>query len=157
VYSLGQVQITPEIAQYGDVDTSIITLRFRNGVIGTIDNSRQFVSGYDQRCEILGSAGSIAINNNYNNTAVVSNASTVSRDLPLHFFADRYMDSFVTEMDEFCQAVLNGTDVPCTGLDGRAPVVLGLAAKKSYQLGRPVKVSEVDIPWPAELLGWDGQ
>jgi myo-inositol 2-dehydrogenase / D-chiro-inositol 1-dehydrogenase len=157
VYALGAVNIDPAIKQYNDVDTSIISLRFTNGVIGSIDNSRQAVYGYDQRCEVLGSKGSIHINNNYNNSAVISNDTAVSRDLPMHFFMDRYTDSFITEMNEFCDAVLHNTPVPCTGLDGRAPVVIALAAKKSYLEGRPVKVAECDAPLPAELVGWDGQ
>lgn len=157
VYTLGAVNITPEIKEYDDVDTSIVTLRFANGVIGTIDNSRQAVYGYDQRCEVLGSGGSIHINNNYENTAVISNSNAVKRDLPLNFFMDRYTDSFIVELNEFCDAVLDDKPVPCTGLDGRAPVVIALAAKKSYQEGRPVKLSEVDTPLPSELEGWDGQ
>lgn len=157
VYVLGAVNITPEIAQYGDVDTSIVTLRFKNGVIGTIDNSRQAVYGYDQRCEVLGSGGSIHINNNYQNSAVISNSSNVLRDLPLNFFMDRYTDSFIVEMNEFCDAVLNDTNVPCTGLDGRAPVVIAIAAKKSYNEGRPVLLSEIPQHLPEELIGWDGQ
>eukprot|EP00178_Gracilaria_changii_P023293 TRINITY_DN705_c1_g1_i1.p1 TRINITY_DN705_c1_g1~~TRINITY_DN705_c1_g1_i1.p1 ORF type:complete len:407 (-),score=71.68 TRINITY_DN705_c1_g1_i1:603-1823(-) len=157
VYTLGAVNINPEIAEYGDVDTSIVTLRFKNGVIGTIDNSRQAVYGYDQRCEVLGSGGSIHINNNYQNSAVISNSAAVMRDLPLNFFMDRYTDSFIVELNEFCDAVLHNKPVPCTGLDGRAPVVIALAAKKSFQERRPVKVSEVDYALPAELVGWDGQ
>lgn len=157
VYALGMVNIDPQIEQYGDVDTSIVTLKFKNGVIGTIDNSRQAVYGYDQRCEILGSGGSIQINNNYQNSAVISNSSAVKRDLPLNFFMDRYTDSFIIEMDEFCDNVLNNKPISCTGLDGRAPVVIALASKKSHLEGRPVKLSEVDIPLPAEIASWDGQ
>lgn len=157
VYALGAVNIDPAIEEYDDVDTSVITLRFKNGVIGTIDNSRQAVYGYDQRCEILGSGGSININNNYNNSAIISDAKAVKRDLPLHFFMDRYTDSFIHEMDQFCDAVLNDKPIPCTGLDGRAPVVIALAAKKSYLEKRPVKISECDVPMPKELQGWDGQ
>lgn len=157
VYTLGAVNINPAFADYGDVDTSIVTLRFKNGVIGTIDNSRQAVYGYDQRCEVLGSGGSIMINNNYQNSAVISNASEVKRDLPLNFFMDRYTESFIVELEQFCDVVLNDKPIPCTGLDGRAPVVIALAAKKSYDEKRPVKISEVDVPLPSDLVGWDGQ
>lgn len=157
VYTLGSVNITPEIAQFGDVDTSIVTLRFKNGVIATIDNSRQAVYGYDQRCEILGSKGSVEINNNYANSAIISTSQSIRRDLPLHFFMDRYTESFIVEMHNFCECLLGGEPMPCTGLDGRAPVVIALAAKKSHELGRPVKISEVAKPLPPQLKGWDGQ
>ncbi|KAK4529205.1 hypothetical protein CCYA_CCYA01G0062 [Cyanidiococcus yangmingshanensis] len=157
VYAQGAVRITPGIAQYGDVDTSLVMLRFRNQTIGTIDNSRRAVYGYDQRCEVFGSAGSISINNSYTNTAVVSTAHHIQRDLPMHFFMDRYTDSFVREMEMFCSALLDGDPIPCTGLDGRAPVLIALAARQSYHAGAPVKTQDVDRPLPTELLGWDGQ
>jgi myo-inositol 2-dehydrogenase/D-chiro-inositol 1-dehydrogenase len=32
---------------------------------------------------------------------------------------------------------------PVTGYDGRVPVVMGLAARKSYDEARPVKLSEI--------------
>ena len=57
IYTAGGVMVDPEIGKAGDLDTALIVLRFRNGVIGTIDNSRQAAYGYDQRVEILGSDG----------------------------------------------------------------------------------------------------
>ena len=55
----------PEIGEAGDLDTAVVVLRFKNGAIGTIDNSRKAVFGYDQRVEILGSKGKIATENRY--------------------------------------------------------------------------------------------
>ena len=56
VYVQGGVLIDPAIGEAGDIDTHVTLLRFANGVIGTVDNSRQAVYGYDQRVEILGKA-----------------------------------------------------------------------------------------------------
>ncbi len=80
-------------------------LRFKNGVIGTIDNCRQAAYGYDQRVEIFGSAGKIETANCYPNQAVVSTGKEVRRDLPMNFFMDRYTDSFATELRVFVDAV----------------------------------------------------
>ena len=55
VYTAAGVMVDPAIGEAGDLDTALIVLRFRNGVIGTIDNCRQAAYGYDQRAEILGS------------------------------------------------------------------------------------------------------
>jgi myo-inositol 2-dehydrogenase/D-chiro-inositol 1-dehydrogenase len=74
VYTSGGVMVDPEIGAAGDLDTALIVLRFKNGVIGTIDNSRQAAYGYDQRVEILGSRGSIGTQNCYPNQAVISTA-----------------------------------------------------------------------------------
>ena len=39
--------------------------------------------------------------------------------------------------------VINDEPVPVSGADGRVPVVMAMAAKKSYDENRPVKLSEV--------------
>jgi myo-inositol 2-dehydrogenase/D-chiro-inositol 1-dehydrogenase len=144
VYTVAGVLVDPAIGEAGDLDTALVALHFRNGAIGTIENCRKAVYGYDQRVEILGSDGSIATENCYPNEAVISTASEVRRDLPLNFFMDRYTDSFVAEAEAFVDAILEGRPTPVTGLDGRVPVVMGLAARKSYDEHRPVKLTEVE-------------
>jgi myo-inositol 2-dehydrogenase/D-chiro-inositol 1-dehydrogenase len=144
VYAAGGVMVDPAIGAAGDIDTAVITLRFANGVIGTIDNSRQAVYGYDQRVEVFGSGGAVSADNNYPNTAVVSDAASVRRDLPLNFFLERYIGSYVAEMEAFIECVQRDQHLPVTGLDGRIPVVMGYAALKSLQENRPVKLSEID-------------
>jgi myo-inositol 2-dehydrogenase/D-chiro-inositol 1-dehydrogenase len=143
IYTAGAVMVDPEIGKAGDLDTALIVLRFKNGVIGTIDNSRQAAYGYDQRVEILGSGGSIATGNNYPNQAVVSTATEVRKDLPLNFFMDRYTESFATEVRAFVQAVREDKPTPVSGVDGRIAVVMGLAARKSYDERRPVRLDDV--------------
>lgn len=143
VYTAAGVMVDPAIGEAGDVDTAVITLKFANGVIGTIDNCRKAVYGYDQRAEVFGSGGSAATSNNYANNAVISTQESIRRDLPLHFFVERYTESYLAEMRDFVDAVLHDKPVPVTGADGRAPVVMGLAARKSYDENRPVRLDEI--------------
>ncbi len=144
VYVAGGVMVDPRIGEAGDIDTAVITLHFANGALGVIDNSRQAVYGYDQRVEVFGSAGCVSADNNYPNTALISDAQRVHRDLPLNFFMERYVESYVTEMKAFVACVVDDTPPPVTGLDGRVPVLMGYAAKKSLAEGRPVRLDEVD-------------
>ena len=143
IYTAAGVMVDPAIGEAGDLDTALLVLSFRNGVIGTIDNCRQAAYGYDQRAEILGSAGSIATQNCYPNQATISTGQSVRRDLPLNFFMERYTESFATEVRSFVQSVVEDTPTAVTGLDGRIPVVMGLAARKSYDERRAVKLSEI--------------
>jgi myo-inositol 2-dehydrogenase / D-chiro-inositol 1-dehydrogenase len=144
VYTAGGVRIDPEIGKAGDLDTVLVILKYADGTVATIDNSEKAAYGYDQRVEVFGSKGAIQIANNYPNSAVVSDASSIRRDLPLYFFVERYTDSYIAEMRAFAQAVLEDKPTPVTGLDARYPVVMGLAARKSYDENRPVKLSEID-------------
>ncbi len=143
VYVQGGVMVDPAIGEAGDIDTHVTLLRFANGVIGTVDNSRKAVYGYDQRVEVFGSAGAIQTENNYPNNSVLSTAESVRRDLPLNFFMQRYVDAFAAEVEAFVDAVVNGRPVPVGGHDGRMALVAGLAAKRSYTERRPVRLSEV--------------
>ena len=49
-----------------------------NGALAVIDNSRQAVYGYDQRAEVFGSKGMVAIKNDSDSTAVISNEDGVT-------------------------------------------------------------------------------
>jgi myo-inositol 2-dehydrogenase/D-chiro-inositol 1-dehydrogenase len=141
IFAAGGVMVDPAIGEAGDLDTVVITLKFANGVIGTIDNSRQAVYGYDQRVEVFGSEGMVAAANSTPDTHVYSNADGVHSSLPLHFFLERYLESYVIEMQEFVDAVLHDKEPPVIGEDGRISVVIGLAAQKSWQENRPVPLN----------------
>lgn len=143
IFTAAGVMVDPEIGEAGDVDTAIITLRFANGGIGIIDNCRQAVYGYDQRVEVLGSKGSISTGNCYPNQAVISTSAEIRRDLPLNFFMERYAESFASELKSFIASIVEDKPTPVTGADGRIPVLMGIAALRSYKEGRPVKVSAV--------------
>lgn len=144
IYAVGGVKVDPAIGKAGDIDTAVITLTFKNGVIATIDNCRQAVYGYDQRVEAFGSEGVISTENITANRTVVGNRSGFASPLPLNFFMDRYTESYIAEMREFIDSVLNDRTPPVTGNDGRIPILMGLAAKRSLEEKRPVTLAEVE-------------
>jgi len=144
LYVEGGVMVDPEIGDAGDIDTAVITLRYARGAIGTIDNSRQAVYGYDQRVEVFGSDGVVVVSNSKPDTVEWSSADGVQSCLPLFFFIERYTDSYIAEMRAFIECLRQDKTPPVTGMDGRIPVVMGYAALKSYQEHRPVKLSEIE-------------
>lgn len=145
VFAMAAVRVDPRIGQEGDVDTAVVMLRFANGVIGTIDNSRQAVYGYDQRAEVFGTKGSVTTRNNYPNQTIISDSAGIRRDLPLNSFADRYTDSLVAELSSFVDAILRDAPVPVSGEDDRVAVLMALAAAQSHREHRPVKLEEVMV------------
>ncbi|NLM74082.1 MAG: inositol 2-dehydrogenase [Clostridiaceae bacterium] len=140
VYVNGAVLVDPAIGEAGDIDTAIITLKFKNGAIGVIDNSRKAAYGYDQRIEVFGSKGCVSADNDTPTTTVLSTEEGVVSDKPKYFFLERYTESFVTEVKYFIDAVVNNKPTPVGGIDGLNSVLIGLAAKKSLEEGRPVKL-----------------
>lgn len=145
VYVQGAVLVDPVIGELGDVDTAVIMLRFRNGGIGVIDNSRQAAYGYDQRVEVFGSLGQVNVQNDFPNSAEISTAGGVFRDKPKHFFLERYEAAYRLEIESFINAILNNEDVPVSGEDGYEAELLADAARKSWLEKRPVSLSEYSM------------
>ena len=143
VSAYGAALVNPQIAEVGDIDTAVITMKLANGAIAVIDNSRRAAYGYDQRAEVFGSKGQVAVSNDTSSTAVVSTENGVTAEKPLYFFLERYMESFSREVSEFVDAVSNNTAVPVDINDGLQPVLIAKAAKKSLDEHRPVKLEEI--------------
>ncbi|MDR0357145.1 MAG: inositol 2-dehydrogenase [Clostridiales Family XIII bacterium] len=143
VTAYGSVLINPEIKAFGDADTVVVAMKFENGALGVIDNSRRAPYGYDQRTEVLCEKGCVRAENDLNDTATISTVEGVEAAKPTWFFLERYNQAFIDETLAFTDAVLNDKDTPVTGEDGLQPVYMALAAEKSMREGRPVKLSEV--------------
>ncbi len=144
IYATGTINIVPELAELGDLDTTLLIMRFQNGVLGMIDNSRKAVFGYDQRVEVFGSGGSAKTDNRYANAVTISDGASIRRDPPFEFFMERYTESFAREMESFVRALSEGTPIEVDGFDGRMPVVMGVAAFLSHERGRPVRMEEIE-------------
>lgn len=143
LYVYADALINPSIREYGDFDTAVISLKMANGALAVIDNSRQAMYGYDQRAELFGSKGMVATSNDTLSSAVISTADGVTAEKPLYFFLERYMESFSEEVRQFVSAVENNTETPVGIHAGLQSVKIALAAEKSANEHRPVKLSEI--------------
>ncbi len=140
VYAKGAVFVNPEIGAAGDIDSAVIILTFENGAIATINNCRKAAYGYDQRVEVFGSKGKVEIANDTPSTAVVSNGEGIISEKPLHFFMDRYTQSYVDEIKDFIDAIANKKETPTNMEDGLKSVEIAYAAKRSLMSSLPVKM-----------------
>ena len=60
-----------------------------------------------------------------------------------NFFLERYARSYLDQWAAFVEMVKSGGPSPVGGADGRAPLVMGLAAWASVREGRPVLIEEI--------------
>ena len=144
VFAYGAVLVDPAIGEAGDVDTAVVTLKFANGAMGVIDNSRRAVYGYDQRVEVFGSEGAVMDVNDTPTNAVYYGADGSIASPCYKIMWDRYTGAFAAEQQAFAEAVLNDTEPLVTGEDGLYPILIAAAATKSLKEGRPVKLSEIE-------------
>jgi myo-inositol 2-dehydrogenase/D-chiro-inositol 1-dehydrogenase len=143
VHAYGAVLVDPEIGKAGDIDTAVISLKFANGALGIIENSRKAVYGYDQRVEVFGAKGTAMADNNTPTSMIVLNESGTIRDKPLYFFLERYKTAFVVEMQAFVDAIREDKPTLVSGKDGLVPVLIAMAAKESLKTGKPAQVVSV--------------
>lgn len=146
VFAYGAVLVDSAIGEAGDIDTAVITMKFANGALGVIDNSRRAVYGYDQRLEIFGDKGSAQVNNNRATTVEISTNDHVKKEKPLHFFLERYSQAYMDEVTEFASACLENHEVSCNGFDGLQAERIARAAKRSLETRMPVSLKQAEQP-----------
>ncbi len=138
VHATASCLTDPAIAEAGDADTTAVTIRTRKGRLCQINTSRRAAYGYDQRFEVLGSAGMLAAGNHRPTEVTASKAGAVSTDVPEPFFLERYRAAYAEEMLHFA-AVLGGEARPRTSVeDGVKALELADAATRSWKEGRIV-------------------
>jgi myo-inositol 2-dehydrogenase/D-chiro-inositol 1-dehydrogenase len=129
--------VDPMFGEYGDVDTSVVSMKFAGGSLAVIDNSRRSAFGYDIRTEIFGSEGALFVGNPRENGVLhLSPAGVVSDHV--YWFLERFDDAYVAEIHAFVDCIVNDTVPVVTGADGRAAMALAYAAEASLRSNRPV-------------------
>jgi myo-inositol 2-dehydrogenase / D-chiro-inositol 1-dehydrogenase len=140
LYATGSVLVDPEIAKVPDIDSSVVTIRTRKGRLCQINTSRRAAYGYDQRFEVLGSAGMLQCGNHRPTEVVQSDATGVHADKPEHFFLQRYRDAYRLELVHFFERLQDGQPFRTTIDDGVAAQKLADAAAQSLESGAVVRL-----------------
>ena len=139
VTALGAALSDPAFAEVGDLDNAIVTLRFANGALGVIDNSRAAGYGYECSTEVVGSKASVRIgyHRNVNNEWLTPGSATVDW---VNDFTERYPKAYLLELEDFADAIRNDREPAATGNDALAAFVLAQACDRSFREGSTVVV-----------------
>jgi myo-inositol 2-dehydrogenase/D-chiro-inositol 1-dehydrogenase len=141
VSAMGSNLISDEIAEVGDIDGAVVTLRSATGALAQITNSRRCSFGYDQRLEAFGATGMLTAQNQLPTSVRYAGAERSESAAPyLNFFLERYTAAYAAELDHFVTAVESGSAPSPSFADGRAALVLADAAGESLRTGRAVRV-----------------
>ena len=145
VFATAARLIDPELmATLDDHDTAMIVMTTASGRQCHINNSRTAVYGYDQRLEILGTAGMLVSDNVRPDNVRRYVADETGAGAPyLHFFIERYQEAFMAEIDAFVASVREKTPPEVGFEDGRRALLLAEAAYRSHTEKRVVAVEEL--------------
>lgn len=140
VHATASVLIDPGFAAAGDWDTASTTLVTASGRQVQVTNGRRAPAGYDQRCEIHGSKGSLRVENMPELLTRSSSAAGFSAPPLMRFFMTRYVTAYAAEIAAFVTHVREGTAPSPSGQDGLAALVLADAATRSAATGQVVRL-----------------
>lgn len=143
IFAYADCLVDPEIARAGDVDTAMTVIRFAGGALCHINNSRRAVYGYDQRVEVFGSKGMAATDNLPLDNLTLAGPYGFAEPPLMDFFMTRYLPAYREEAVDFIRCLREGIKPSASGTDGRAAVVMALAAGKSLREKRPVRIDEI--------------
>ena len=134
----GSVLTDPAISALGDMDSTAVTIRTRKGRLCQINTTRRAAYGYDQRFEVLGSAGMLQCGNHRPSEVSQWDAAGVRVDKPENFFLQRYSAAYRLEIAHFFECLQSGAAFRTTVADGVAAQELADAAAESCRSGQPV-------------------
>ncbi len=137
LFAMGSAIVSPLFGELGDIDTSVISLRFANDGLGVIDNSRRSGFGYDVRTEVFGSEGALMIGYSRDTPMLRLDAHGIHSD-HIHWFLERFDQAYIDELKVFVDCIVDGTPPPVDGNDARAAMVLAYAAEASRRENAPV-------------------
>lgn len=141
VLAWGAVRVDPKIAEAGDVDTVSLSLKFENGALGVIQNSRRSVYGYDVRTEVFGAGGKLVMDATPK-TPLWQYDNGIRGDY-YNFFMDRFKEAYKLELEAFFRSIAAGEKPTPGAKDALESLRIALAATKSLKEGRIVKVQEI--------------
>ncbi|HUJ94243.1 MAG TPA: Gfo/Idh/MocA family oxidoreductase [Terriglobales bacterium] len=139
LHAYGAILVFPEAAQFDDIDTALVNMKFSRGTLGAVENYMQSGYGYDIRTEIVGSKGTIIMGYLQQTAELVLTSHGATTDVVDHFLV-RFAEGYLNEMRDFVQTILAGREPKVDAFDGRQAVAVAAAAERSYREGRAVTV-----------------
>jgi myo-inositol 2-dehydrogenase/D-chiro-inositol 1-dehydrogenase len=136
----GSALSDPGFTEIGDVDTAVVVLRFENGALGVIDESRAAGYGYEASTEVMGSRATARIDDPYDRHYEWRTPGRAGHGLPRDF-EQRFGAAYANELEHFARCVRDGLAPEPSANDALAAFDLARAAEESWRSGRTVTVA----------------
>ena len=140
VFATGAALVDSAIGEAGDVDTSMLILKFPSGALCHINCSRRTNYGYDERVELFGSNGmAVSRRKPRREVTFYKGESVISEGLHPGWF-ERLEPTFYLALDAFIKAMEGeATEYP-TLMDGLKAQMIAEAAYESLKTNKPVQI-----------------
>jgi scyllo-inositol 2-dehydrogenase (NAD+) len=139
VYAVAPPPTHPGLAEVGDVDRALVSLRMRGGAVGNVEVVRNARYPNESRHDVLGSAGTILLGVPPQANLFVATAEqrrgALAPDLSM-----AVNDGYRAELAVFVECVAAGRMPEVGGHASRAALAAALAARESLRVGKPIEV-----------------
>ncbi|KAL8597918.1 hypothetical protein ACOMHN_063814 [Nucella lapillus] len=126
------------LAERGIDDSLTVLLKYRSGIIATIDSCRETTYGYDIRVEVFGSKGMVVAENPREATSVVDGGEGGSMRRLFHSFPQRFEKAFQLEVDHFVRCMEGSESPPVTKAQAVLTARIIEKGVQSFREKRPV-------------------
>ncbi len=128
-----------EYRHAGDFDNVVVTMKYREGPIVTIEASRCSSYGYDLRVEVLGTDAMIRLSDVFEHHAETYRGNTV--EVGPRPWLERWREAFIEEVKAFAQSIVDDKPTMPNEVDGKIAGEFAEHARRSALEGRIVKFS----------------
>lgn len=136
VFATGSALTDPRLNDLGDVDLSVVTLRLPDGALVVIDSAREIGYGYDERIEVLGSAGMVEARRHRSGAVSRYGAGKVVEDGMHAGWFERIAPSYRASLDHFISALSGANRVGPNLSESLKAQAIAEAATRSLHTGR---------------------
>jgi myo-inositol 2-dehydrogenase/D-chiro-inositol 1-dehydrogenase len=136
VFATGSALAEPRLVDYGDVDTSAVTLRLSTGALVQIDSTRRTGYGYDERIEVLGSTGLVEARRQRAGAVSRYTAGAVIDDGMHVGWFERVRPTYGAALAHFAAALEHGNPITPSLEDGLKAQAIAEAATLSLSTGK---------------------
>jgi myo-inositol 2-dehydrogenase / D-chiro-inositol 1-dehydrogenase len=142
VFACGSALFSEEIRSLSDYDSVTVYLSGPHGEACIVINSRHCPYGFEQRIEIFGSKGKIALEDPRPIELSTFTNAGETRSRLYDFFPERYAPAYERLLEDFVVKARSGEPFSVTIVDGLRSLALAEAARRSAQTGTVVSVRE---------------
>lgn len=142
VYASGACLFEPRCADYGDVDTAALVLKFDSGAIATFAFSRRSGFGCDEMIEVAGERGLLQSARVPAHAVHLYQGDRISGASVHAGWQERFAATYAAELDAMIDSVQTGKTYTPGLKDGMRAQAIAEAAVESMVCGRPVTISD---------------
>ena len=143
IFAAGDCLVDPGYADYGDLDTAALTLRFDSGAIATFSFSRRTGFGYEEMLEVFGAEGMLESRRQPRTGVALYKGGSIIEDGLHAGWYERFGPTYDAELDAFLAAIKK-RDVPYATLrDGLRAQAVAEAAIRSVRERKIIAIERI--------------